>query len=261
MKASTSAIAPDPEERARRRRPASRARRSWLATALRGARIVMLAWLVVTVTVVVLLRWLPPPGSAFMARAAVLAYLAGRDGIDYRWVPATRIADSARIAIVAAEDQRFPVHSGFDFAAIRAALERNRSSAQLRGASTLSQQVAKNLFLWPDRSWLRKLLEAYFTVLIELFWSKGRILEVYLNIAEFGDGVFGVEAAARRFFARPAADLTAGQSALLAAVLPNPRRYRADRPTSYVLRRQAWVRRQMYQLGGNDYLRAIESSR
>ena len=154
-----------------------------------------------------------------------------------------------RLAVVAAEDQRFPVPDGFDFAAIERAVAHNKNHARKRGASTISQQVAKNLFLWPQRSWLRKGLEVYFTTAIETLWPKRRILEVYLNIAELGDGVWGVGAASRRYFGRHAKWLTPQQAAALAAVLPNPKKMRANAPGPYAQQRAVWIQAQMRQLG------------
>jgi monofunctional glycosyltransferase len=180
------------------------------------------------------LRWLPPPTSAFMLQSPVKP-------VDYVWVPAAHHPQTLRDAVIAAEDQKFYTHYGFDFEAIAKALEHNEKSRKKRGASTITQQVAKNLFLWPSRSYLRKGLEVTFTVLIELMWPKDRILEVYLNIAEFGPGVYGVEAAARKFFDRSAQELSPTQSARLAAVLPNPRKWRADRPGPYVQARIDWI--------------------
>jgi monofunctional biosynthetic peptidoglycan transglycosylase len=204
------------------------------------------------VAVVALLRFVPPPTTAFM-----LAHRASgtHAEVDFRWVPAARLSPHLPIALVAAEDQAFRAHHGFDLASIQKALaERERGGT--RGASTISQQVAKNLFLWSGRSWVRKGLEAYFTVLIELLWSKQRIIEVYANVAEFGDGVYGAEAASRRYFGRSAAQLTSRQAALLAAVLPNPKQMRVDRPTRYVWRRVDWIERQVRQLGGAQYFEA-----
>jgi len=169
--------------------------------------------------------------------------------LRHHWVPSAEIAPSVKLAVIAAEDQRFPDHRGFDFKAISRALEHNREGGRTRGASTISQQVAKNLFLWSGRSWVRKGLEAGFTVLIEVFWPKRRILEVYLNIAEFGEGVYGVEAAARHHFGKSAAQLSDYEAALLAAVLPSPRRYRIHPPSPYVTERAAWIQGQMTQLG------------
>jgi monofunctional biosynthetic peptidoglycan transglycosylase len=210
-----------------------------------------LAFVAASVALVGTLRFVDPPGSAFMAARSLAAWRAGEAGfrIDVRTVPLARISAQLALAVVAAEDQKFPTHAGFDVDAIAGALQSNADGGRVRGASTISQQVAKNLFLWSGRSWVRKGLEAWFTVLIEALWSKHRILEVYLNVAEFGDGIYGAEAAAQRFFGRPAAALGRAQAARLAAVLPNPRVYRADRPSRYVLTRQRWIERQMAQLG------------
>ena len=178
--------------------------------------------------------------------------------VKYRWVDWQHISPYAAVAVVAAEDQRFAEHNGFDVEAIRAALEERMETGRVRGASTITQQVSKNLFLWPAQSWLRKGLEAYFAVLVELVWSKQRILEVYLNIAQFGPSTFGVGAASEQFFSKPAADLSLPQCALLAAVLPNPRRFRVERPSAYVKRRMVWVSRQVEQLGGPAYLERLD---
>ena len=159
-----------------------------------------------------------------------------------------------REAVLSAEDDRFFEHHGFDFEQMQQAIDDYRAGEDLRGASTISQQVAKNLFLWSGRSFVRKGLEAYFTVLIEAMWPKRRILEVYLNIAEFGDGVYGAAAASERFFRKTPAQLGAHDSALLAAVLPNPRKYRVNPPTPYVAQRAEWIERQAAQLGGPSYL-------
>jgi monofunctional biosynthetic peptidoglycan transglycosylase len=164
------------------------------------------------------------------------------------------ISPHLKLAVVAAEDQNFPRHFGFDVSAMLDAWQAHQDGKRLRGASTISQQVAKNLFLWPGRSLLRKTIEAYVTFLIELLWPKRRILEVYLNIAEFGRGRFGVAAASRLFFGKSPHNLTAQDAAILAAVLPNPLQYRVDRPSAYVARRQRWILRQMQQLGGTAYL-------
>jgi monofunctional biosynthetic peptidoglycan transglycosylase len=158
------------------------------------------------------------------------------------------------LAMVAGEDQKFPFHHGFDVDAIQDAIDAADDGKRLRGASTISQQTAKNLFLWNGRSFVRKGLEAYFTVLIELTWPKQRILEVYMNIAELGDGIYGVGAASDAYFGAPPSRLSAGQAARLAAVLPSPRRFRVDRPSAYVQRRASWIQQQMGQLGGPGYL-------
>jgi monofunctional biosynthetic peptidoglycan transglycosylase len=174
---------------------------------------------------------------------------------DYRWVPWSRISPHAALAVIASEDQNFATHHGFDVESIQKAVDAHERGERLRGASTISQQVAKNLFLWSGRSYVRKGLEAYFTALIEVTWSKRRILEVYLNIVELGDGVFGVEAASQRDFHKPASRLTADEAALLAAVLPNPIRLRVSRPSAYVEERRGWIVQQMDQLGGVGYIK------
>lgn len=201
------------------------------------------------------MRWLPPPTSAFMLRAELLAVLEHRQGfaLRHQWVGLEDIAPVAGLAVVAAEDQRFFAHHGLDFDAIALAYKRNQSGRRIRGGSTLTQQTAKNLFLYPAQSFLRKGLEAGLTALLEVLWPKTRILEVYLNIAQFGDGVYGVEAASRAFFGKPAQRLEPAEAALLAAVLPNPVRLRADRPSAYVLKRRDWILRQMRQLGEGLY--------
>lgn len=200
----------------------------------------------------------PVPFSAVMVERQVSAWLSGDFGYVAHsdWVSMSDISPWMGLAVIAAEDQKFPEHWGFDVAAIEKALSHNeRNENRIRGASTLSQQTAKNLFLWDGRSWLRKGLEAGLTLGMETVWSKRRILTVYLNIAEFGDGVFGVEAAAQRYFHKPASRLTIAEAALLAAVLPNPLRFKADAPSGYVHNRQAWIMRQMRQLGGEGFMR------
>lgn len=168
--------------------------------------------------------------------------------LDYRWVSWPRISPHLSRAVVAAEDQRFAVHHGFDFQAMRAAVQASRHGRRLRGASTITQQTAKNLFLWSGRSWLRKALEAYLTICLELMLSKQRILELYLNIVELGPGIYGAEAAAQRFFRKPAAQLSVDEAALLAAVLPNPHRLHVDRPSPYLRARAARIAKQMNRL-------------
>ena len=165
------------------------------------------------------------------------------------------ISPWAALAVIAAEDQRFPDHWGLDFGAIEKALSHNEQHEnRIRGASTISQQTIKNLLLWDGKNWVRKGFEAGLTLVTEAIWTKRRILTVYLNIAEFGDGIFGVEAASQRYFHKPASKLTMAEAALLAAVLPNPLRFRADAPSGYVRSRQAWIMRQMRQLGGEEFL-------
>jgi monofunctional biosynthetic peptidoglycan transglycosylase len=173
--------------------------------------------------------------------------------IHKEWVSYSNISEYAKEAVIAAEDQLFDEHFGFDIKQIEKAFKNNqKKKKRIKGASTISQQVAKNVFLWQGRSWFRKVLEAYFTLMIELCWSKERILEVYLNVAEMGDGVFGIEAAAKQFFNKPAASLTAPESALIAAVLPNPIKFKVKNPSAHVLKRKSWILNQMNQIEWED---------
>lgn len=203
------------------------------------------------------MRWVDPITSSFMLRDRALAFI--NDDQQYRfshqWVDAARISAQMKVAVIASEDQKFADHWGFDIESMQKAWKQR--GRRVRGASTISQQVAKNLYLWPGQSYVRKGIEAWFTVLIETLWPKQRILEVYLNSAEFGKGVFGVEAASRRYFKKSAAQLSRQESALLAAVLPAPKRLLVTKPSSFVRARQAWISRQMSRLGGTAVLRAL----
>jgi monofunctional biosynthetic peptidoglycan transglycosylase len=201
-------------------------------------------FVVVTALWAALLGLVDPPVTWHMAAQA-----REQNGVHRSIVPLERIARPLPLAVIASEDQRFMFHSGFSWEAMRKALERNKKARRIRGGSTISQQTAKNVFLWHGRTYLRKALEAWFTVLIEVFWTKERILEVYLNAAEMGKGVFGAEAAAQRCFGRTAAQLTAPQAALITATLPAPRKYDCRKPSGYVSGRQQWVLRQMRNLG------------
>ena len=238
-------------------------RGSFARRLLRLFGVLLVCWLALTAIPVLVLRWLHPLTSAFMLEAQAQAALAGarRYHTEYQWVSLEHISPHAAIAVIASEDQTFPFHAGFDFDSIREAVRANERGKRLRGASTISQQVAKNLFLWPGYSFVRKGLEAYFTVLIEWLWPKERILEMYLNLAQFGDGVYGVQAAAEHFWHEPARRLSSEEAALLAAVLPNPRLMHPDRPSDYVIERRDWILEQMRGLGGESYLRAIEKER
>jgi monofunctional biosynthetic peptidoglycan transglycosylase len=238
------------------RKPRGGGRRSWWRRLLRWGAWLLLGWIGVTWLCVLILRFAPPPTSAFMIDRRIGAWLHGEHGfaLQYQWVPLRDVAAELPIALVAGEDQKFPTHHGFDLQAIADAIDDADEGERLRGASTISQQTAKNLFLWGGRSFVRKGLEAYFTVLLELTWPKRRILEVYLNVAEFGDGIYGAQAAARRFFHKDASQLGAHEAALLAAVLPNPKKLHADRPSAYVSRHAEWIERQVRQLGGPGYL-------
>lgn len=241
-----------------RRRGAGRRRPSWAARLRRTGLVLGVAALGVPLIAVLALRWVPPPTTAFMVRSAH-AHAAGWVGAGYRWTPWEDIAPHAALAVIASEDQRFPHHRGFDVDAIRSALEEARQGERLRGASTISQQTAKNLFLWPGRSFVRKGLEAWLTVLVELCWSKQRILEVYLNVAEFGDGLFGITAASERFFGKRPAELGPDEAARLAAVLPNPAWLRADDPSPRVRARASWIRGQMDVLGGVALVESLDA--
>lgn len=232
-------------------------KRSPLGWAKRIALRAMLALAIFWGGGIVLFSILPVPFSAVMVERQLGAWLTGNFSYVAHsdWVSMDEISPWMGLAVIAAEDQKFPEHWGFDVSAIEKALAHNeRNENRVRGASTLSQQTAKNLFLWDGRSWIRKGLEAGLTLGMETVWSKKRILTVYLNIAEFGDGVFGVEAAAQRYFHKPASRLTISEAALLAAVLPNPIRFKANAPSGYVHSRQAWIMRQMRQLGGEGFM-------
>ncbi len=210
-------------------------------------------FLLLSVLAVVTLRWVNPTTTAFM-----LADTSSRQPILHYWVDWDDISSAAPLAVVASEDQKFAEHFGFDLTSIQSSLEEREQGGRLRGASTITQQVAKNLFLWGGRSYIRKGLEAYATVLIELAWPKKRILEVYLNIAEFGPGIYGVHAASTEFFNTSPALITPSDAALLAAVLPNPKRLHAERPSTYVLERQRWILSQMQRLQQEQWLMLLD---
>ena len=231
-----------------------------MKTILRKIAKWILILLLLSLLPVILFRWVPVPGSMLMVERWLEAR--GDDqpiAFQQQWIGYRAIPDNIKMAVIAAEDQRFAEHYGFDVDAILAAVEHNQRGGHLRGASTLSQQVAKNLFLWSGRSWPRKGLEAWFTLAIETLWPKQRILEVYLNIVEWDDGVFGIDAAARHHFGVAPGVLSDQQAAQLAAVLPNPRRWSAASPPPRALQRSRWIRQQARQLGGAHYLRQMEA--
>ncbi|MCK7575231.1 MAG: monofunctional biosynthetic peptidoglycan transglycosylase [Chromatiales bacterium] len=205
------------------------------------------------------LRWIDPPTSAFMLRHALNVWRLDQTPPYYQhaWIGWEHIPSSIKLAAIAGEDQRFPSHLGFDLIEIRHAIRAYRKGGPLRGASTISQQTAKNLFLWPSSGWERKLIESWFTLLIEILWSKERILEVYLNIAQFSPGTYGIEASSRRYFGRSASELTRQQAGLLIGVLPAPGIYRLDRPSQRLQRRADWILDQSRRLGGEAYLRRL----
>lgn len=227
---------------------------------VRTAIIVTGVVLITPAAVILALRWFEPPLSAYMLQAHWTAQAQGAHGptIYYHWVDIEDMAACMPLAVVAAEDQKFPYHHGFAWAALRGAMADNLAGVAdgIRGASTISQQTAKNLFLWPARSYVRKAIEGYLTLWMELLWPKRRILEVYLNIAQFDDRVFGVGAAAERIFGTTAAGLSSRQCAALAAVLPAPTRFSAGAPSVYIRSRIQWIRRQMRQLG-SQYLASM----
>lgn len=230
----------------------SHQRKRWLRWLLALPLLCMAA----SVVQVGVLRFVDPPFSAFMLDRQLEAWSGGNWGfrVAYDWRDMQAISASLPVAMVAAEDQNFADHRGFDLEAIKKARANNAKGRKVRGASTISQQVAKNLFLWSGRSWIRKGLEAWYTLLIEALWPKARILEIYANVAEFGDGIYGAQAASRSYWRKDAQQLTQAESARLAAVLPSPRRYSVAAPGPYVQRRAKWIQRQMRQIGGPTYL-------
>ena len=220
-----------------------------IATLLRKS---LLFFVASSVLIVATLRFLPVPTTAFMLYRHYEDLIEDQTfkSIEYQWISAKKISSHASAAVIASEDQQFYNHFGFDLQSIRSSITAYLNGGRrLRGASTITQQVAKNIFLTPSKSFIRKGLEVWFTLLIEIMWSKQRILAVYLNIAEFGDHLFGIEAASQHYFGIPAKNLTRSQAAMLAATLPNPLRLRAARPSNYVIKRQNWILRQMQNLG------------
>jgi monofunctional biosynthetic peptidoglycan transglycosylase len=201
---------------------------------------------------IILLRWINPP----ITITQLASWISGH-GLKRDYVSDKNISSNAKLAVIAAEDQIFADHNGFDFKSIEKARKHNQKNKSLHGASTISQQVAKNVFLWQGRSWLRKGLEVYFTFMIELIWSKQRILDVYLNVVQMGDGVFGIEAASQKYFNKPAANLSRGEAAMIAACLPNPVRYTVKPASSYVNYRSGWILRQMNNLDSDLDIRDI----
>lgn len=211
--------------------------------------------LLLVAAVIIGLRFINPPTSTFMIGHALGS---SSRPLQHHWVDLEQISPWLPVAVMASEDQKFPDHWGFDVTSIWQALDSYRSGERLRGASTISQQTIKNLFLWSGQSLVRKGLEAGLTPLLELFWTKRRIMEVYLNLAEFGEGIYGVEAASQVYFGVPARAIDARQAALLAAVLPNPKRFLVNAPTPYVWDRVDWIQRQMRQLGGVAFSKRLE---
>lgn len=203
---------------------------------------------------VLIFKWIPVPITPLMMTRAIENKLDGKDMIlTHNWEPLENISVNLQKAVIASEDGNFLKHNGFDFDAMQKAFKNNNRGKKLKGGSTISQQTAKNVFLWQGRSYIRKGLEAYFTVLIELIWGKERIMEVYLNSIEMGTGVYGAEAAAQHWYKKPAADLTPIQAAGIAAILPNPRKFKATNSSSYIERRKSKIVRVMRFVGKPKY--------
>lgn len=210
----------------------------------------ILGFFLVSIGLTVLYKFVPVPITPLMV---IRLYEQATDSeksmkLYKDWVSMDKISKNAPQAVIASEDQKFMTHNGFDWDEMKKVWENNKQGKKVRGASTISQQTAKNVFLWPGRNLIRKGLEAYFTFLIEFIWGKERIMTVYLNVIEMGEGIYGIEAAAQHNFQKPAEKLSRNESALIAAVLPNPRRWTPSRPTPYILGRQAWILRQMNNL-------------
>ena len=207
----------------------------------------ILWFIVITVLWVVAYKFVPVPYTPLMA---IRAYNAD-EGYETKhdWVAIESISKNLQLAVICSEDQNFMNHNGFDYEAIEKAYKKNKQGKKLRGASTISQQTAKNVFLWPNRSWLRKGMEVYFTFLIETLWSKERIVEVYLNSIEMGNGVYGAEAASQYWFKKSAKNLSQYEAAAIAAILPNPRNYKASPASAYIEKRKAWIVQQMRYYG------------
>ena len=202
---------------------------------------------------IVVLRWIDPPVTMTQIQSVFQGY-----GLKRDYISMEEISPHARLAVIASEDQLFPDHSGFDVKSIEKVItQRTKKSGRLRGASTISQQVAKNVFLWQGRSWIRKGVEAYFTFMIEMIWGKERILEVYLNVAEMGKGIFGIEAASQQYFNKPAIKLSRKEAAMIAAALPNPKKYIVKPASRYVNQRYPWIMRQMHNLQGDPEIKLL----
>ena len=212
-----------------------------------------------SILLVIVLKWIPVPFTPLMAIRSIEQKSQDQNIIcKHDWVSIDNISKNIQLAVICSEDQNFLKHNGFDFEAIKKAMENNQKNRRIKGASTISQQVAKNVFLWPERSWLRKGLEAYFTFLIEIFWSKERILEVYLNSIEMGNGIYGIEAASQHWFKKPASKLTRNEAAAIAAILPSPLKYKANPASTYIQSRKEWIVRQMGYYGPLELIKKDE---
>jgi len=204
---------------------------------------IILTFFISSIGMVLVYKFVPVPVTYLM----ISRYFASGK-LEKTWTPLNQISKSMQLAVISSEDQNFPTHHGFDFDEIQKAIAEQQDGGRVRGASTISQQTAKNVFLWDGKNFIRKGLEAYFTVFIELIWGKKRIMEIYLNVVEFGDGIYGAEAAAHHYFGKSAANLSQAESASLAALLPNPRKYGQNINGNYIQKRKAWIMRQMWNL-------------
>ena len=214
----------------------------------------MLWFFGISLLLVVLFKFVPVPFTPLMVIRSMEQKMDGKPMIlSHDWVPLEEISPNLQKAVIASEDQHFLTHHGFDFNALEKAYENNQKGKKIKGGSTISQQTAKNVFLWPGRSYIRKAFEAYFTVLIELIWGKERIMEVYLNSIEMGDGVYGAQEASRVWYRKDAANLTRREAAGIAAILPNPRKFKATNSSSYINRRKNAIERQMRYIGAIEY--------
>ena len=229
--------------------------RHWFKRVIRFMGLTSLGLLLFSVGMVVIYRFVPIPVTILQLTRCVEQFQEDKPIVLYKdWEQLENISNKLQLAVVCAEDQKFLNHNGFDVEAIEKAIEHNKKGKKVRGASTISQQTAKNVFLWQGRTWVRKGLEVYFTALIELIWSKERIMEVYLNVIEMGDGIYGAQAASKHYFRKDASELSSAEAALLASILPSPRKYSAVRPSSFVRGRQSWTMGQMNHWGGKlDY--------
>ncbi len=222
--------------------------------------IYIIKWfLIISIVTTILFRFIPIPFTPFMLYNLGVQMIDKERNLRFNknWESESNISNQMKLAVICSEDQEYYQHFGFDFSAIKAAFKNNERGRRIKGGSTISQQTAKNVFCLPHRNYFRKALEAYFTILIECLWSKDRILEVYLNVIEFGNGIYGIEAASNYYFKKPASKLNADEAALLAAVLPNPVLYKADKPSRYILRRKAWIKRQMSHYRGVEDLKNV----
>jgi len=227
--------------------------KNFLINVLQKIKKVFIVLFIAQLVYIALLRWIDPPITVTQLASLVQGYGLKRDYVRY-----DEMSPNAALAVIASEDQLFPDHNGFDLKSIQKAMTHNsKKPNRIRGGSTISQQVAKNVFLWQGRSWLRKALEAYFTFAIELVWGKKRILEIYLNVAEMGKGVFGIEAAAHKYFGKSAKNLTKAEAAMIAASLPNPKKYTVKPVSRYISKRYPWVMQQMNYLKDDDDIKTL----